>query len=193
MPLSFTRYSFTASARRTDSFLLYCSLPMRSVWPTATITSKFTPFSLSAKASRACLPSGLSTALSNSNSTSAEKLTFSGASLAGGGGGRGRGGRRSRGSRRRGRRLTLLLRQQVLVAGAAVLVFSCERRGPVASAPALAEAVLPHLRILGVAPVRGGIALLRERRGAHQERGSTHQAREDLLGLRVHVLLPFLS
>src|SRR5262245_62472424 len=82
-----------ASARRTDSFWLYSALPIGSVWPIAMITSRATPFSLLTRSSSFALPSGFSTALSKSNSTSAAKVTFSvtgfGGTTGGGGGGGG--------------------------------------------------------------------------------------------------------
>src|SRR3990170_8158572 len=82
MPFS-VRYFFTASARRTDSFWLYAAVPMRSVWPMARITSYFAPWSRRVSSSSIALPSALSTALSKSNSASAEKLIFWGSSLGG--------------------------------------------------------------------------------------------------------------
>src|SRR5262245_32126306 len=96
MPL-LTRYALMASARRTDSFWLYSAVPIGSVWPIAMITSSATPFSLLTRSSSFALPSGRSTALSKSNSTSAANVTFSvtgfgGGAATGGGGGGGGGG-----------------------------------------------------------------------------------------------------
>jgi hypothetical protein len=91
----------TDSARRTDSFWLYASLPIESVWPIAITTSRLIALTLFARSSSFALPSGLSTDLSKSNSTSAASVTFSatgagfgfaGAGAGGGGGGGGGGG-----------------------------------------------------------------------------------------------------
>src|SRR6185436_891910 len=72
-----TRYALTASARRTDSFWLYTSEPIESVWPIAITTSRLTSFTLPARSSSFDLPSGLMVALSKSNSTSAANVIFS--------------------------------------------------------------------------------------------------------------------
>src|SRR5262245_66389888 len=56
---------------------------MRSAWPMALIVATFAPFSLSAISVRRFWPSGFSSALSNSNSTSEERLICS---MTGGGG-----------------------------------------------------------------------------------------------------------
>src|SRR5262245_47606083 len=56
------------------------------------ITSSATPLSLLTRSSSFALPSGLSTALSKSNSTSAAKVTFSVTGFGGGAGGGGGGG-----------------------------------------------------------------------------------------------------
>src|SRR5688500_4049268 len=96
MPLEI-RYALIASARRRDRRWLYAAEPMVSAWPMAMTTSRLMPLTLLVRSSSLDLPSGLTTALSKSNSTSAAKVTFSatglglgagfGASGAGAGGG----------------------------------------------------------------------------------------------------------
>ncbi len=65
--------------------------PIRSVCPMAVMTSKLVPFKSAANLSSACLPAGLTVALPNSNSESAENVTFLGAGGGAGGGGGGGG------------------------------------------------------------------------------------------------------
>src|SRR6185369_13043374 len=87
------RYCRTASARRCESCSLYFSEPMRSAWPTISTRSTRASLMLFASSSSFWRPSGRSSALSNSNSTSLDRLTFSitvdGAGAAAGGGGGG--------------------------------------------------------------------------------------------------------
>src|SRR4029079_5435062 len=88
-----TRYALTDSARRTESFWLYASLPIESAWPLAIPTSRWPPRILLDRSSSFDLPSGFTTDLSKSNSTSAANVTFSatGFGFAGSGAGFGAG------------------------------------------------------------------------------------------------------
>src|SRR5258706_10464752 len=79
-----TRYFFTDSARRTESFWLYSSGPTGSAGPMAITPSRLTPPSLAARSSSLPRASGLMSDLSKSNSTSAAKVTFSATGLGSG-------------------------------------------------------------------------------------------------------------
>src|SRR4051812_46618466 len=79
------RYSFTAAARFSESCWLYLSGPMRSAWPIVLISCTFAPFRRPAISSIFCWPAGRSSALSNANSTSDERLICSMTGGCGGG------------------------------------------------------------------------------------------------------------
>src|SRR5688572_31134494 len=70
---------------------------MESAWPMAITTSRLTPLALFEMSSSFDLPSGLITALSKSNSTSAAKVTFSATGLGFSGAGLGFSGSGARG------------------------------------------------------------------------------------------------
>src|SRR5205823_4629350 len=82
-----TRYRLTASARRSESFLLYASPPMESVCPSITTLVSGLSFSVLTTPSSTVRPSGLTSALLKSKFAPPSVASF--VPLAGGGGGGG--------------------------------------------------------------------------------------------------------